>query len=489
MANTITSTTTWYVFSTGAEINGGGFDPSIASAGTNWANQATPHVAIDGVTIVGTVAGAGADVVITGYTVATTDIGNYVRIASGTNCVAGYYCITAVNTGTGTWTLGTHSSADPFTGASSDMVAKMGGAWADWRNISSGGSGLPTPIIARPDVGGNIIYMDGGGLSEPTYAQAAYDFSGGTWTITSPGGTGTSIQIIGINGRPGIKFGSAIWSWSTNIDVHIKYMRAFLTANTLIPFSYFSATDFHCDTRGYTTTNRVFFLQALNNCRVTNSGTVGTGSGPAYDGCNCFSCLAENYNGVGFNGGILVDCTAENCYTAGASATLTYITANQVTMNRMTLNNNRGDGLLITCSYTNPEPNLTLINCSITGNSGYGINGDANTLASDKKFTRIYNNNVYGNGTGNYHNFTAKPNDVSIVPGYFDTSNFDWNPSAALRALGIGAFDMTKSYDDETTRNVGTTANKIAVGTSIKIANVTTNGTRIARDSRPIFKT
>jgi hypothetical protein len=59
MANTITQTTHWYVWSSGgSELNGGGFDPCIASPGTNWAAQAAAHVLIDGATIVGTVAGA-----------------------------------------------------------------------------------------------------------------------------------------------------------------------------------------------------------------------------------------------------------------------------------------------------------------------------------------------------------------------------------------------------------------------------------------------
>src|SRR5258708_8614207 len=101
----LTASAVWEVRTTGDDTQGGHFDSSVTSPGTDYSQQASAQVVFDGVTIAATTAGVTATIVITGYTVATGDVGNGLNITGGVNFTTGRYTITAVNTGTGTWTL------------------------------------------------------------------------------------------------------------------------------------------------------------------------------------------------------------------------------------------------------------------------------------------------------------------------------------------------------------------------------------------------
>src|SRR5579871_4394288 len=89
----------------GSDNNGGGFDSSVTSPGTDYSQSTSPHVAFNGSSITATTSGSSATITLSGYTVASTDNGNVLQILSGTNFTAGFYTITSVNTGSNTWTL------------------------------------------------------------------------------------------------------------------------------------------------------------------------------------------------------------------------------------------------------------------------------------------------------------------------------------------------------------------------------------------------
>lgn len=174
--------TDWDVRSTASDNNAGGFTgpraaSSCSSPGTDWSLQDTPHVTFDGATITATTSGTSTTITISGYTVATTDKCNVLRITAGTNFTVGYYTINSVNVGANTWTL----SANVSSGAGSAMVGVMGGAFA-------------TPNQALITwVGSDTVWIK----------KASYTRTSTITPATVNGGTGQNNAIIGYNSSHG----------------------------------------------------------------------------------------------------------------------------------------------------------------------------------------------------------------------------------------------------------------------------------------------
>lgn len=135
--------TTWYGRNAGNDANGIGFDSSI-SGGTNFANQNNPHVVFDGSTIAAHAATATATILVTGYTVATTDVGNYFNITGGSGFTTGRYKILSVNVGAVTWTLDRTCT----TGLASGATGNMGGA-----------ASTSVPITALVGAGDSVVWL------------------------------------------------------------------------------------------------------------------------------------------------------------------------------------------------------------------------------------------------------------------------------------------------------------------------------------------
>src|ERR1035437_4446074 len=94
----------------GVDTNGGAFDPSVASAGTN--ESQTAGVAIT-VTLTGSgTTGTGSPA----FTSTTHGPGDFIHIASGTGCTVGWYEILSQSSGTATFNVSMGSSTDNCVG-------------------------------------------------------------------------------------------------------------------------------------------------------------------------------------------------------------------------------------------------------------------------------------------------------------------------------------------------------------------------------------
>ena len=125
----VTSTTVWEIRATGSDANGGCFDAGVGSPGTDYSTASdNARVVIDNSSVSGaTGAGPTAAITLTGYTVSAGDVGNCVQISGGTNFNPGFYVITAVNTGSNTWTLNGNVVTS---GSGGGLMARMGGPLA-----------------------------------------------------------------------------------------------------------------------------------------------------------------------------------------------------------------------------------------------------------------------------------------------------------------------------------------------------------------------
>ena len=115
----ITATTVWEVRSAGADTNGGGFDPSVTSPGTDYSQQASPQYTVS------TATSAGAGAVLLFAAAAADANGNVLQITAGTNATVGFYTIVSVSAG-----VSVTVNANCTTGAASGVTFKIGGALA-----------------------------------------------------------------------------------------------------------------------------------------------------------------------------------------------------------------------------------------------------------------------------------------------------------------------------------------------------------------------
>ena len=155
----IKSTAIWRVRPSGNNLNGGGYDPGIAGAATDYSQQNTAQASSS----TGAAAQNSTTFTDTANPFTAAMVGNAIQIASGTNFVAGFYFIVTYNSA-GSVVL---DRAPATAGAGSVGVYKIGGGWADfWTNTAA-----PLAVI-QP---GNTVYILGSGIPNP--AAYTYDYT------------------------------------------------------------------------------------------------------------------------------------------------------------------------------------------------------------------------------------------------------------------------------------------------------------------------
>ena len=188
------ATAVWRVRPSGSNTNGGGYDPGIASAGTDYSQANAAAFSQSSTANTTTAATVLTDL---GASFTTALIGNAIWV-SGTGITAEFTFITGVPTST-TLTLQT----SPGT-AGTAVSYNIGGGWANfWTNTTSSG-----PLVA-----GNTVYILGSGV--PTPASYAYDYTASAFTPVNGSQSAGLVRFIGDPATPGggvpcIKVGGAI---------------------------------------------------------------------------------------------------------------------------------------------------------------------------------------------------------------------------------------------------------------------------------------
>lgn len=173
----LSAATVWEVRTTGSDNNGGGF--VVGGSGTDRSQQASAQVAIDNATITTSI----TTNVITftgGYTVLAGDVDNLVQMLTGTNVTAGFYHITSVNTGAGTWTVDRNVVTS---GTTTNATGNMGGAVLTLGKIDD--------VV----VGSNKVWIKSG-----TYSEGALTFNA---SAVTPSATVPPTTLIGYDSTRG----------------------------------------------------------------------------------------------------------------------------------------------------------------------------------------------------------------------------------------------------------------------------------------------
>ena len=417
----LSATTVWEVQSGGSDLNGGAFYP--VAGGSDYSQVgATPHVAFDGTTIYWTAAGAGLTIKIYGYTVATTDKGNSLRVPApgDANQTAGVYCIASVVTGaegTQSWTL--VGAGNVSSGAVTAGTGRMGGSLATPGILPAGmvsgntawiKAGTYTFTTSTPGSGGPVVFGDGAFVLRGYTATRG---DGGMATIDC--GAQTSVLALTM---PSVNNGQIN-----------------LAENLLLDGKSGSGNNGFL---GHTLHTHVV------NCRATGFNAAATNYG--FKKANCYKCKADAC-GLGFAEVTSSWCTATGCTDGFSDGTqrdcISYA--------------NSRDG------YKTPYP---AINCTAYGNAGIGFSLTANNNTVMHCNCLSVGNTSYGYSVSTYHglkNCAHYGNSAGIngTPGLeIGTISLTGNPfinaavanfrlnmtagaGAACRSAGVGFYDLT----------------------------------------------
>jgi hypothetical protein len=385
---TVNATAVYRVRTGGNNANGGGFDPTISGAGTDYSQQDAAQWSSSSVTSSSTTC---TDNNSQG-TLTTAMIGNVVWLSG-----AAYFILTVPTANTFT------VDRAPTVAA---VAAKIGGAWANpWTNLT--GSAWIVP--------GCTIYVRGSGSDAPSAA----DYTSTSFVQLPAGSTSVGrIRLLSENGRPQIN--SAGLLYQSNNFWWFEGFKVKLT----------SASNGRIIGWGGTPAGHVFknvvvdqnnFDCPLNldagnvyiNCIIYSSVAIsgGAGTSAAFDlspnfGSTAIGCVAFNVKGIGF---ALVDgAAAINCIAA----------------------NGAGDGVTVTSSRTDMP--MRVIGCTIDANAGHGIN----LLTDDAVLMAVIANNIVRNHTsaskyGIFANNTRTAAVNDRIKGFADYNDLYNNNGAA----------------------------------------------------------
>lgn len=443
----VTSATIWELRSAGTTTSGGGFDSTIASAGTDMSIFDNKNAAGCTSCQSATVNISTADAVTNTTTTVTSATGNFssaligntIYLAGG-GTTTGWYQVTAVG------------------GATSITVDRAtGGAGGSAQTMNIGGAiggtaaqGIVTLEIATNGIqAGNIAYVKAGGWGASTAtntfsiagtAGLPITYIGYTSSRTDSGQvtiqTATnSVVIFNVTGahRKFYNFiaertaGTSVKGFSTSIDyTRFQHCKALNTTGAGFEFasSGFSATCVDCYATG-----------------VSGSGaflTVASSSGGA--GLVCIGCVAMTNSVTGF--------VFSNTSTAGARQTcIRCISANNTGTSDGYLISGAGPVLLMnSIAYANTDGlevstannQLVLWNSIFVNNTGVGLKSSTDYSTSGRHWTTGYNA-FYGNGTAKTN--AATTDDITITGDPFTSStdfilNSTAGAGAALKNVG-----------------------------------------------------
>jgi Right handed beta helix region len=418
----INASAVWRVRPSGNNLNGGGYDPGISGAATDYSQQNAAQVSGSAGTATGTT--TFSDSVANNFTAAM--VGNAIQIASGAGFTVGCYFVTAF-TNSSTVTL------DRSPGTGTVAVWKLGGGWADPITNTT------NSVASQIPVGGNIVYILGSGTPNPS----SYTFD---YNITSAlnggavNGSATNGVILFANDpqTPGYK---AAPDTTGGMPV-IETIQEFIIGSNYVNFSglWFVANAASstgiintggnasaitligcvCDQNGndipFTFNNACNFF----GCEVFSSVTPGSSGstfaisasndGPAYViGCNIHNTVGSGITIGGGNGGIVTSSIVAKCRGVG----IMLETGFNILIQGNTVDDNIGNGIELTSQAAlafTPIFNNIISNHTQAGT--FGLTVDAGTATQNDALKSLCNYNVFYNNATDVNAINYGPHDT-----------------------------------------------------------------------------
>lgn len=418
----VNATAIWRVRPSGNNNNGGGYDPGIASAGTDYSQSNTPILSQTSTANTSTATVTLTD---TGASFTSALIGNAIKV-SGTGISTVYTFITGVPSGT-TLTLQTSPGA---TGTA--VSYNIGGGWADfWTNTVGGGA----------PVAGNIVYILGSGIPNP--ASYTYDYTMTTYftpiaglrfygdpstpSYIAPPDTTGGMPVIRTSGGLAFYNGSAHdyrGIWIAQNGTNAAYGAIYAGGPIVVLGCVY-------DQRGF---DQSFIVNSIGPGQIL--------------GCEMFSSVVPGAPGtqviLGSANKYLDYCTVNNCNIHDTVGPGCAISANTHYYNNI-ISKCRGDGIAIKTNVP-----FAIINNTIDGNAGHGIYCSAYTAAN----TSTIINNIISNHTvaGKYGINLVGLTDVMMTQNVIDYNVF-YNNTSDVSPLSYGPHDTHGGSDPFTAQS------------------------------------
>jgi hypothetical protein len=427
----VNATAVWRVRPSGSNTNGGGYDPGISGAATDYSQQNAAQATGSHGTATGTT--TFTDTIAANFTAAM--VGNALWIASGAGFTVGAYFVTA-------FTSATQVTLDRSPGTGTIAVWALGGAWADyWTNINTN----------NPVNGGNQVLILGSGTPNPS--SYTYDYTQTTQLTPPVTSNGGFIIFANDSNTPGYKTPPNSTGGMPVIKGSVSFPVNFSTNNTKAIFQgiwYVADTTptvvvFYFGGGGTGALNAIIFGCVIDQFGIDCYGAImNTTSGLAAQGvligCEIFSSKtgAITIGAVGFQcaNGVLsvVGCNIHDTIVGGAfintgnafclmEDTICSGTWNQASsiigiqmsnsgllqIKNCTIDNYSQGGIAITAASL---PNVMIINNIISNSAGFGIEAITGTAASNAPLTLFIDYNTYYNNTTNTMNLNMGAHDT-----------------------------------------------------------------------------
>jgi hypothetical protein len=429
----VSATAVWEVRpSTGADTNGGGFDPGVTSPGTDFSQQGAAQFAFTDLVVGATT----TQFTSVAHPVGSTFPGNLINITGGSGCTTGWFEILSNSTITATVdrSLGT---------ATSVCTGNLGGALKTLTQLNTNMiAGNQAWVKAEATIGTTVSYQfnfgGSGTVASPIVGYTTTRGDGGYVTIQASTELPFANAIIDlrVQGASVSNFVLDCNSQTSQNGLNIQGTASIQGRNILAE---------NCPGTGVSFNNQA---HACIRCIVLNSA-----NGINLDGNNgpnsCYYCAVLNgTSGPGFtmSYGVCYRCISAN--NVGSSAhgfSLTNSCCAQTSLISSVAYNDGGDGL----RFTGGIVGLPVIENSVFfGNTGFGVNATSGSFAADG-YAIDYN--AFGSNTAGARNgVAAGTGDVVLTADPFTngagnvfTINTTAGGGAALKAAGYpGVFSV-----------------------------------------------
>ena len=406
----IPATCVWEVRPTNGTANaGGGFDPAVASPGTDFSQQDAVQVAYTDLVI-----GASNTLTSAATPFTSADVGNNIAITGGTGFTTGIYNIRSYAASAVTL------DRSPGTLASTGGTGNLGGAR---KGIVGGTTTLASSVVA-----GNIVWIKNEAWNEAVQMAVAGSTGNpitfeGYNTSRGDSPTGSNRPRLNRGGAAGNAIGGSLGDlifkniWVSNVGGTGGWNN---TTSTCV----------FINCRSSNNTGYGFNVAGIKiNCEADNNTGSGFGAA-ASTSRGLIGCYAHDNSGVGITFVANNEAAIFSISEANSSHGISLSTSTNMVFG-CTINGNTGastDGL--TSSGITPAGSSSYNNI-ISNNGRYG----ANTTDGDSA-TANYNN-YYGNGTSARNNFPTGPNDIALDPGFTNAANGDFSVGTNMKAVGF----------------------------------------------------
>lgn len=432
-----TAGTVWEVRpSSGSDGNGGGFDPTVTSPGTDYSQQNSAQITYTDLIIGGTTTQLTS--VLNPFT--SAHVGNVIQITSGSGFNVGFYIVVSVSGITATMHFSVGSAA------STGGHGTLGGALANLTKLFTSSSGttqasqgnvvyvngtttLTSTLNVTKASSGNFerIVIRGYGTTRNDGTNAIITTATNSTSLITCGGQGIEFRNLTLTNTAGTPAAGLIGNGSNVIQVTLRdcILSGFTlgvdgsSAGNFIRFYLIETEIKNCTSHGVNNGDSIIGIGAY----IHNNGGDGlhiSGNGEMI----MINTVSANNTGIGFS-----DVGSGNF--------------REMTFKQCIAYNNGSDGIKITQGSS--TQGIIAVNNIIYNNAGFGINCAGVITPSSAPCTQLVQlNNAFGSNTsGNRNtNFPSDTSDLALTANPFNnagTGDFSLNSTSGGGPVCSGA--------------------------------------------------